>query len=40
MNSKKMDIDDALECVRQECEQIEVYATLKDYIEDLKTDNL
>jgi prefoldin subunit 5 len=38
MNSKRMDIDDALEFVRQECEQIEVYSTLKDYIEDLEQE--
>jgi prefoldin subunit 5 len=36
--NKFMDIDDALECVRQECEQIEVYTTLKQYIENLEQE--
>jgi prefoldin subunit 5 len=36
--NKFMDVDDALECVRQECEKIEVYNTLKQYIENLEQD--
>jgi wobble nucleotide-excising tRNase len=36
--NKMLDIDYALECVRQECEDIEVYTSLKRYIENLERE--
>ena len=37
--NKFMDIDDALECVRTECEDINVYLTVKHTIESLEQEN-
>jgi hypothetical protein len=36
--NKFLDIDFALECVRTECEDINVYLTLKDVIENLEQE--